>query len=177
MIAVLKFWREGLIVVLLGVAVVAYRQRLNAERERGRAEERTRVQDSVLAMLRPQIGKVDTVFRRDTTRLTKIVASTTTLHDTVLKHLTDTVLVKQALAQDSSTIRACVETVGHCAELNRLKDQEIAALNIKLKAQPATIDAKRWYSDLISIGPYAGIDVHGRGSIGVSGQLSLLRFP
>src|SRR6185312_6970205 len=39
---------------------------------------------------------------------------TVALHDTVLKHLTDTLLVKQYVASTDSTIRACSDVILSC---------------------------------------------------------------
>lgn len=177
MIALLKFWREGLIVLLLGVAALAYRSKLAAERERGRAEERSRVADSTLKAITPQLVRVDTQYVHDVKIQTRILATVDTLRDSLIAHIHDTAYVIRYIAGTDSAAKVCREVTNDCAEYKRLTTIQINALNAKLAAQPATLNTKHWYSDRISIGPYAGIDVHGKASVGVSGQLSLVRFP
>jgi HD superfamily phosphohydrolase len=59
-----------------------------------------------------------TVFVRDTIKLTKVVREYKTLHDSATQHITDTVLVKKALDQADTTIKACRATVADCAALS-----------------------------------------------------------
>lgn len=176
-LALLRYWREGLLGLAAIVIVVAYRSKLAAERAEGIAMERSRVADSTLKAITPQLARAESVYVRDTIRLTRTLTQTSVQRDTLLLHLTDTVRVKEFIAQTKVDSAACFEAARSCAADKRLLNDKINALQVKLAAQPATLDTKHWYSDRVSLGPYAGIDMHGKGSIGVSAQLSVFRFP
>jgi hypothetical protein len=69
------------------------------------------------------------------------VTETETLHDTVLAHLTDTVLVKTFVATADTQARVCTEVTNDCAAFRVAANQEIATL----KAQKTvTIYAATW---------------------------------
>jgi hypothetical protein len=133
----LKYWK-GASLVLLAVVVTCELQQWHAAAiGRGQAMERARQQDSVIAVLSKQSAKVETLFVHDSVRLTRLAVRYDTLRDTVLAHLTDTVLVKQFIAATDSGKRACVETANDCAAFRLSANQEIATL--RAEAHPAPI--------------------------------------
>ncbi len=173
----MTFWREYVIAALAVLVIGAYELKIHEAKNAGIWQERSRVADSTLVEVRKQSARVDTVYRRDTVKLTRTIARTDSLRDTLLVHLTDTLKVREFIAAADSTIHACTEVANTCATRLALKDQEIAALTIKVKAAPAALDARHWYSDRIACGPYAGIDYHGKPSAGGACQISLFRIP
>ena len=173
----LRYWHVAALAALLAFGAFEWHEHNAAEVAKGRAEERARVADSTLKALKPQLARVDTVYRRDTVTLTRTLTKTLALRDTLLLHLTDTLRVKEFIAQSDSAFHACMDVANSCATNLRLKDQQIIALESKLNAQPQALNVRHWYSDRFSVGPYAGIDRYGKGSVGVSAQLSLVRFP
>jgi hypothetical protein len=124
--------------VLLSTAMVwAIHQRDDAHRLQGIAEERARVADSSLAVLRPQLAHRDTVLVRDTVRVTRLIARVDSLRDTLLVHLTDTIRVKEYVARTDSALQACSELTHDCAAFRVSATATIRALEQKLAAQPA----------------------------------------
>lgn len=174
---VLKYWQGAAIAALLGFGAFEWHEHSVALIDKGRAEERARVADSALKALGPLMAHADTVFRHDTVTLTRRITETTTIRDTLLKHLTDTVRVKDFIAASDSVIHACTEAVSSCTAKLRLKDQEIAALNSKLAIAPALVDQRHWYSDRLGIGVCGGVSFKGQGFAGVCGQVSIFRYP
>lgn len=61
-----------------------------------------------------QLAKVDTIYRRDTVRLTKEVTKWRVVRDSLV--ITDTVQVRVALDQADSTIKACFDVVHTCEQ-------------------------------------------------------------
>jgi hypothetical protein len=174
---VLRYWQAAAIAALLGFGAFEWHEHNVALIDKGKAEERARVADSALKVLGPLMAHADTVFRHDTVTLTRRITETTTIRDTLLKHLTDTIRVKEFIAASDSAIHACTEAVSSCAVKLRLKDQEIAALNSKLAIAPALVDQRHWYSDRLAVGPCIGVSFTGKGLAGVCGQISLFRYP
>lgn len=130
----LKYWQTGVAIVLLGVAVGYCRARDSANVERGRAQERYRVADSSLKVIEKKLMAVDTLIVRDTIRVRKTVEKVVTLRDTVLKRLTDTVLVKEFIRVADSTVRACTDLSRDCAEFRRFALQKFQQDSVKLNA-------------------------------------------
>ena len=170
-------WQIPLAAGALAFAGIQWHRHNVAEQDRGMWQERARVADSTLKHVVPLAAKAETLLVHDTVRLTKTVALERVSHDTVLQHLTDTLLVKTALAQDTAALASCVETVSHCAATVQLKDQEIAALNIKLRASVQMTSVEHWYTGRLTAGPCAGVDIHGKTFAGVCGSVALLRWP
>lgn len=171
----LKYWRETALVAVVLVAVALFRGRDDALKRAGAAEALTQVVRDSLRSNAKQIRVIDTLIRHDTLVQRRLIARTDTLRDSVIAHIHDTAFVVQFIKAADSTIHACTETTNDCATFRRLAEsrfngyeQEIAALHL---ARP------RWYSDRVSIGPYVGVDQHGKPTFGAGVQLSLLRFP
>lgn len=60
------------------------------------------------------LARVDTVYKRDTIRLTREVTKYRSIRDTL--KITDTVQVKEFVRQADSTIKACTEVVQTCEQ-------------------------------------------------------------
>lgn len=131
-----KYWQAALIAVLLASGIAMFKARDRALVERGQAIEQARLADSVLTTTRASLARVDTLYRRDTLRFVTLRSRVDTLRDTVLTHLTDTLLVKEFIAREDSTIHACTEALGDCAKFRTIAEQRFAAYEVKLKAQP-----------------------------------------
>lgn len=148
----LRYWQVPALVAAVGFGAYQWHEHNASEVEKGKALERARVADSTLAVVAKAKARVDTVTIRDSVRFTRYAEKTVTLHDTVLSHLTDTVLVKQFITSSDSTIKACHDLLNDCAESKRLSALEIAALRTKLAAQPATIHRASFGAMLLHIG-------------------------
>jgi hypothetical protein len=61
-----------------------------------------------------QLAHVDTIYRRDTVRLSREVKKWERIRDTLV--ITDTVRVREALNQADSTIKACFAVVQSCEQ-------------------------------------------------------------
>ena len=139
MILLMRYWRETLIIILAAWCIglfVAHERRVE---QRGVAKEKTRVADSVIKVVTPQLARVDTLVVRDTVRVRVAVNRVTALHDTVLRHLTDTVLVKEFVTRADSAAKACTELSGDCAAFRAFATQKMAALQSKVDAAPAIV--------------------------------------
>jgi len=172
----LRYWHFAALAALLAFGAFEWHEHNAAEVAKGVCQEKARVADSSKKAIETQLARVETTYVRDTIRLTKTLTRTTTLRDTLLVHLTDTLMVKQFIVQTDSTVKVCTEVASTCAEKLRLKDQEIGVLKTQLGSIPPTA-VRHWYSDRFTLGPYAGLDSHGKASVGVSAQLALFRFP
>ena len=132
-----RWWREAALLLLAGVLIASCHARDVALRDRGRAEERARVADSTLHAIRPLLARADTVLVHDTVRVRVAVDRVVTMTDTVLAHLTDTVLVKQYVQTADSAAKACSLLVTDCARYRGYAEQTIRALEAKLAAAAA----------------------------------------
>lgn len=133
----LRYWQAAALVAALSFAGVEWHRHNVAEVDKGVAIERARVADSARKVIALQLAQVETVYVRDTIRQTRTLRRTAELRDTLLLHLTDTVRVKEFIAQTRKDSTACVEAANSCATKLRLKDQEIATLTSQLGVQPA----------------------------------------
>lgn len=130
-----SYWREAAIVGLVLALLVAFRARDNALVARGQAQEQARVADSTLHALKPVLARTDTLVVHDTLRVTRLVPKLETLRDTVLSHLTDTIIVKQYVAVADSMRQACSELTHDCAAFRQNAQATIRALEAKLAVQ------------------------------------------
>lgn len=133
----LRYWQSAALVAALGFGGIMWHRHNIAEVDKGVALERARVADSARAAILVQLAHAETVYVRDTIRLSHTLTRTSTLRDTLLLHLTDTVRVKEFIAQTRQDSVACVEAANSCADKLRLKDREIATLTSQLGLQPA----------------------------------------
>src|SRR5581483_5417692 len=69
----------------------------------------------------------ETVYVHDTVTADRTLVRYRVVHDTVLAHLRDTVVVKQFIAQSDSTIHACTRALGDCGQVLALRDSIIGA--------------------------------------------------
>ena len=83
--------------------------------------------DSLISKYQMAADSFAVIVKTDTLRLTQREEHYTTLHDTVERHLTDTVLVKEFVEQADTTIKACKRVVLDCT-------QEVTALRAELTA-------------------------------------------
>jgi hypothetical protein len=140
----LRFWRESLIVVLLAAAVLAWRARDAALLERGVAQERSRVADSVLAAVRPRLAASDTAVVHDTVRVRGALRLVTKLdtawrHDTVrvAGDSTPRIAVPVSVVEANDSLKsACSDLMSSCAVFRAHANTTIAALESKLASQP-----------------------------------------
>lgn len=129
-----RFWREGAI-ALLALAVFGFcRSRDNALKRAGAAEALTQVVRDSLRSNAQQIRVWDTVYKRDTIRLARLVSRTDTLRDSVLLHLTDTVRVKEFVRTADSALKVCTETTNDCAKFRTLAEQRFNSYEAEIKA-------------------------------------------
>lgn len=133
----LKYWREALIVALVIALMAACHARDDRIAQRAVAQERARQADSVLTVVTPQLRHADTVLVHDTVRVRMAVDRVTMLHDTVLRHLTDTVLVKAYVTRADSAVQACTSLLNDCAAFRTYATQRMQALEAKAAAAGA----------------------------------------
>lgn len=139
MVLALRFWREGaLVLALLGLWGL-WGARDRALVERGKALERYAVADSALRATAKQTARTDTLIVHDTKTVRQTIARVDTLRDTVLAHLTDTLVVKEFVTRADSALKACTELANDCATFRTLANQRFAAYEAKLAAQPAMV--------------------------------------
>lgn len=142
--------------------MAACHARDNALKAEGIAVERYRVADSTLRVVTPQLARVDTLLVRDTVTVRTAVNRVRTLRDTLLVHLTDTVLVKQFVTRADSAAAACVELVTDCSAFRAFATQKIAALESKLNVAPSMKKDRHLGSDVlkfsagVAVGWFAG---------------------
>jgi hypothetical protein len=159
----LKFWPVGAGVLVLGAGSLAWRQHNIDEQEKGALRVELRAKDSTLAANATQLAHVDTLWRYDTTTVRSITTKLSTMHDTVLAHLTDTVLVQQFVTRADSAAKACVELLNDCTAFHTLATQRFATYEGKIalleKAHPSS---HHLTSDVVKIalGVVAGYLAH-----------------
>jgi len=127
-----RYWQAALVVAAIGAVVLSIRSCNAAHVAQGKAAERARVADSTLRVIANERPRVVYQFVHDTVTLTRRIARTDTLRDSLLVHLTDTVRVKEFIATVGASNQACRDALGSCANLHRLDSLEIVALRSKL---------------------------------------------
>lgn len=122
----------------------------HGQRQAGVWQERARVADSTAKALGRTIRATDTVYRRDTVRLTRRVQAWDTV-TRVVEALPDTVrvpveVVRWVAAEADSTIQACRSVVQTCEQRVAQRDSLNAILAQRLKIEQARRPAgwKRW---------------------------------
>ena len=129
----LRYWKEAVIVALVLGLVAMCHARDRALIQRGEALQRAHVADSTLKAVTPKLARVDT------------------LRDTLLTHLTDTVLVKEYVTRTDSAIKACSDLLGDCTAFRAYATTTIQALRDKLSAQPAIVTKSCVSSNAVSV--------------------------
>ena len=122
----------------------------HGQRQAGVWQERARVADSTAKALGRTIRVTDTVYRRDTVRLTRRVQAWDTV-TRVVEALADTVrvpveVVRWVVAEADSTIQACRSVVQTCEQRVAQRDSLNALLSQRLRIEQARRPAgwKRW---------------------------------
>lgn len=128
---------------------------LTSQCERRRANEAIGNRDAVIAMLRRDsiakaaaIRRVDSVFQRDTVRLSRTLTRFRTRVDSLLR--TDTLTVRESVivATADTTIRACQRAVTSCTERVAARDSMIVLLGFQRQT-----DAARHRAELARANP------------------------
>lgn len=91
------------------------------QRQIGRMQERLRIADSTLAVVRRDSVRLQTVYRSDTVRLTRTLVRRDTVLRTVDRFLRDTVpvpvdVVREIVRADSQVIQACTIALSTCEQ-------------------------------------------------------------
>lgn len=147
----LKYWKEGAVVALVILLSVLWHQKTQALVREGRALEQVRVADSTLIAERPKFAKVDTLVVRDTVTVRRTIARVDSLRDTLLVHLTDTLVVKEYVARTDSALKACNELSNDCAAFRASALTTIKALETKLAAQPMAVAKSCAMSNVVAV--------------------------
>lgn len=154
---VLRYWRELTIGAAVVLLMAACHARDNALKATGIAVERARVADSTLAAVKPQLARAETLIVHDTKTVRVAVDRVVTLRDTVLEHLTDTLLVKTFVTRADSAAKACVELSNDCQAFRAFATQTIAALEAKVRVAPIATPAHRRARDLLTLSVGVGL--------------------
>lgn len=122
----------------------------HGQRQAGVWQERARVADSTAKALGRTIRATDTVYRRDTVRLTRRVQTWDTV-TRVVEALPDTVrvpveVVRWVVAEADSVISSCRVAISTCELRVKQRDSLNAVLSQRLKIEQARRPAgwKRW---------------------------------
>lgn len=90
--------------------------------------------------IRVAVTKAETVFVAKADTFTRWRTKTVTLRDTLLRHITDTVLVKQFVAASDTALHACSEVIVSCdtirARYAALAKQDSTTQQLLRKQQP-----------------------------------------
>lgn len=78
-----------------------------------------------------QLVRVDTVRKTDSVKVVRLVRALDTVRQTVLDHITDTVIVKQYIARTDTLRVACLACVASAAKLSVVADS-LRAVNADL---------------------------------------------
>ena len=119
----------ALLVVVGGAVALGYHERGVGRTLQQQADAAEQVKVAV-----HDVAVAETVYVARVDTFTAWRTRTVALHDTVLKHLTDTLLVKEYVAASDSTIRACSDVILSCDTVRaryRLlvsKDSTLAAM-------------------------------------------------
>lgn len=125
----------------IAVAVVAVLGALVNTNAYSRAEAKRwkRVADS----LGVEVARVDTVYLHQRDTVLRRIRSQDTLTLTVDQWKTDTIRVVEYVAKADTALRACEALVVSCDERDRLRVEQLAAVNNRLRAVAAQVPS-RW---------------------------------
>lgn len=90
--------------------------------------------DSAIAYWKVRADSIQATETTDTVVLTRERPVYRTLHDTVLTHLTDTVLVKEFVRAADSTVNSCTRALKDCGALTAALRSELDASTLKVTA-------------------------------------------
>lgn len=125
--------KPALMYLLLALSLLGIKLTYDhGQRQVGVVNERLRVTDSTITALRKGVRAVDTVYRRDTIRLTRRIETWDTVTQ-VVAGLPDTVrvpveTVRWIVAEADSTITACRSVVQTCEQRVAIRDSLNAVL-------------------------------------------------
>lgn len=158
----LRFRSEIIIGVLLIAIGVLWHSLTVSLTDRGIALERARVADSALKVITPKLARVDTLVVHDVPRVIHAAARVDTLRDSVVAHLTDTLIVKEYVARTDTALKVCRELADDCAQFRVFANQKIAALESKLNVAPIIDNHHRVISNLLwgAVGAAVGYEAH-----------------
>ena len=120
------------------------------QRKRGAAEALTATIAKERDSLARASRRIDTVYRRDTMRLTRWRDSVVTLRDSLT--LTDTVEVVRFIAVQDSTIAACSVALTTCEERVAVRDRQLDAWRRQWEARPKPPSALAKWTERIGWG-------------------------
>lgn len=159
----LKYWPIAAAALLAIAIVLAWRSALNARELAGKAKERIRVADSVIAANKATLTRTDTAILHDTKTVVAYVdryhADTLWRHDTVRVAGDTSVRIAiptATLALTDSTIRACRQLADDCAAFRLSANATMAAQQSKIDALSSQINAGRHIWDRCGISVGAG---------------------
>jgi hypothetical protein len=148
------------------VAALALLAGILFQRDRGK----TAAARTEIVRLTHEKRVVDTLIAHDTLIFTRTLKVEVAAHDTVLKHLSDTVYVLRYIAAADSTIKACTLVVSDCARRAAIDDSIIAAMK---RARPS------WLNEHVAVGPGVAcvVGAGGRVSCGIGAMASVKVWP
>lgn len=130
------------IVAIVALLLMGQCERRSSAGDVARAEERVRVAYTDSLAKARAVVRADSVFVKDTVRLTKVATKYTILRDSVLVRLTDTVLVRQTIIAADTAIRACREAIDSCTARVAARDSLITTLGQQRAADRKLFDAR-----------------------------------
>ena len=185
-------WVAGGVVAVVALLLMGQCERRSSAGDVARAEERVRVAYADSLAKARAVVRADSVFVRDTVRLTKVATKYTMLRDSVLVRLTDTVLVRQTIIAADTAIRACREAVNSCAAAKAARDSLIVTLG-QQRAADANLFRARLRRANPRVTPYlealvdpngftsgvgrAGLEIRVLGPVRLAGALEATRIP
>lgn len=140
----LRYWKEGVMVLLVLTVVGFCRARDRAVGDRRVAQDRAHVADSTLKVIAQLKLRAETTYIHNTKRLVVHTARVDTLRQTVLQHLHDTTVVKEYVVATDSALKACSDVRQSCDERHRLDALEIAQWKTKAQTAPAAQPRQHW---------------------------------
>lgn len=147
MILLLRYWREGLIAVLILAAIAYCHARDEAIADRAKAEVRTHTADSVLSVTRDSIMHLSAAVVHDTVTVSRLLArwdtvETPATRDTIYlasdsAHLHPLVPLPAAQVETMDTlVPACRALTRDCAAFRRVAQERFDAYELKIANTP-----------------------------------------
>ncbi len=132
----LKQWQAVALVALLTFGVVQWKLHDRAKVREGVALERARIADSALAVLKPALGRTDTLLRTQIKTVTQTIARVDTLRDSIFSRIHDSVFVTRFIERADEERASCLLLSTTCKAYRDTATATIAALEAKVKAIP-----------------------------------------
>lgn len=169
-----RYWQVAAIVVLVGVVMAACHARDNALRAEGEMRQKLAALTAKTTHDSTLERAADTIVRRDTVTLTRLITRYDTVRRTLNIH--DTTEVTRYVATADSTIHACREAVGSLTTLCQRKDTIISDLRAQLAVRnvvpPSASTAQRvlWGLGGLALGVVVGRVAHRFGPLRRAGR-------